>query len=126
MKLGFSAYKLVNSPLNWAYGLEDMGFDGWEIVSEGQQKLTKETVPEFKDIIGTMGLEITVHGPFSDLNPASLNEAIWNETIRQIKQCVEVSADFPASSWSIRGSCRPSGARCPTGRGPATWTPSKS
>ncbi len=113
MKLGFSAYKLVNSPLSWAYGLEDMGFDGWEIVSEGQQKLTKETVPEFKDIIGTMGLEITVHGPFSDLNPASLNEAIWNETIRQIKQCVELSADFSRIVVVHPGILSPLGSQMP-------------
>ena len=94
MKLSFSAYKLVTRPFDWACGLEDMGFDGWEIVSEGQQKLTKETLPEFKDIIGSMNIDITVHGPFSDLNPASMNDAIRDETIRQIKQCVELSSDF--------------------------------
>ena len=94
MKISFSAYKLVTRPFDWAYGLEDMGFDGWEIVSEGQQKLTKETLPEFRDIIGSMDIGITVHGPFSDLNPASVNDAIRDETIKQIKQCVELSSDF--------------------------------
>ncbi len=94
MKLGFSAYKLVTRPYDWAYGLEDLGFDGWEIVSEGQQKITKESLPGFKDIIHSMDIEITVHGPFSDLNPASVNEPIWNETLRQIRQCVELSSDF--------------------------------
>lgn len=113
MRLGFSAYKLVTRPFNWAYGLEDMGFDGWEIVSEGQQKLTKETLPEFKDIISSMGLEITVHGPFSDLNPASLNDAIWNETIRQIKQCVELSADFSRIVVVHPGILSPLGSQMP-------------
>jgi sugar phosphate isomerase/epimerase len=113
LRLGFSAYKLVTSPINWAYGLEDMGFDGWEIVSEGKQKLTKESVPEFKDIISTMGLEITVHGPFSDLNPASLNEAIWNETVMQIKQCVELSADFSRIVVVHPGILSPLGSQMP-------------
>ncbi|HTX44394.1 MAG TPA: sugar phosphate isomerase/epimerase family protein [Methanocella sp.] len=113
MRLGFSAYKLVTRPFDWAYGLEDMGFDGWEIVSEGQQKITKETVPGVKDIINSMGLEITVHGPFSDLNPASLNDAIRDETIRQIKQCVELSADFSRIVVVHPGILSPLGSQMP-------------
>lgn len=92
--VSFSAYRLVNSQFSWAAGLGDMGYDGWEIVSEGKQKITLETLPEIRSIIGSANLKITVHGPFSDLNLASLNDPIWNETIRQIKQCVELSADF--------------------------------
>jgi len=92
--LSFSAYRLVNSQFSWASGLEDMGFDGWEIVSEGKQKITPETLPEIKNIIGSTNLKISVHGPFTDLNLASLNDLVWNETIKQIKQCVELSADF--------------------------------
>jgi len=111
LKLSFSAYKLVTRPFDWAYGLEDMGFNGWEIVSEGQQKLTKESLPEIRDIVNSMGLEITVHGPFSDLNPASVNDAIWNETVRQIKQCVELSADFSRRVVVHPGSLSPLGSQ---------------
>jgi len=93
-RISFSAYRMVNYPFSWAIGLGDLGFDGWEIVSEGRQKITPESLPEIRGIIGSMGLDITVHGPFSDLNPASLVDPIWNETIRQIEQCVELSADF--------------------------------
>lgn len=113
MKLGFSAYKLVTRPFDWAYGLEDMGFDGWEIVSEGQQKLTKETLPDFKDIIGSMNIDITVHGPFSDLNPASMNDAIRDETIRQIKQCIELSSDFSRIVVIHPGALSPLGSQLP-------------
>lgn len=92
--ISFSAYRLADSQFSWAAGLEDMGFDGWEIVSEGEQRITTETLPEIKDILSTGSLKITVHGPFSNLNPASLNEPLWNETIKKIKQCVELSSDF--------------------------------
>lgn len=92
--ISFSAYRLVDSQFSWAAGLEDMGYEGWEIVSEGKQKITPETLPEIRSIISSSNLRITVHGPFSDLNLASLNDPIWNETIRQIRQCVELSADF--------------------------------
>ncbi len=93
-RISFSAYRMVNYPFTWALGLEDLGFEGWEIVSEGRQKLTPETLPEVRDIVGSLSLEISVHGPFSDLNPASLIDPIWQETIRQINTCVELSAEF--------------------------------
>ncbi len=118
MKIGFSAYKLVTKPFDWATGLEDMGFDGWEIVSEGQQKITKENLHEFLDIIHSMNIEITVHGPFSDLNPASVNDAIWNETIKQIKQCVELSADFTKTVVVHPGLLSPLGSQMPD----ESWT----
>ena len=92
--LSFSAYRLVDSQFSWASGLEDMGYEGWEIVSEGKQKITPETLPEIKNIINSSNLKITVHGPFSQLDLSSLHEPLWNETIRQIRQCVELSADF--------------------------------
>lgn len=104
---------MVNYPLSWALGLEDLGFEGWEIVSEGRQKITKETLPEVRDIVGTMGLKITVHGPFSDLNPASLVDPIREETIRQIKQCVELSAEFTNVVVVHPGHLSPLGSQLP-------------
>lgn len=94
LNISFSAYKLVTTPFSWAYDLEDMGFQGWEIVSEARQKISPETLPEIRDIINSTKLKISVHAPFSDLNLAALNDAIWNETINQIRQCIELSADF--------------------------------
>ena len=66
--VSFSAYRMINYPFSWALGLADLGFGGWEIVSEGRQKITPETLPEVRDTVGAMDLAITVHGPFSDLN----------------------------------------------------------
>ena len=113
MRLGFSAYKLVTHPIDWAYGLEDMGFDGWEIVSEGRQRITKESLPALMDIINSMDIEITVHAPFSDLNPASVVDTIWKETVRQIKQCVELSADFSRVVVVHPGILSPLGSQMP-------------
>ena len=104
---------MVKYPFSWALGLEDKGFDGWEIVSEGRQKITAESLPEIKDIISTMDFEITVHGPFSDLNLASLIDPIWEETIRQIKQCVELSADFSKVVVVHPGLLSPLGSQMP-------------
>lgn len=111
--ISFSAYKLVNYPFSWALGLEDIGFGGWEIVSEGRQKITAESLPEIRDIIESTDLRITVHGPFSDLNLASLNDPIWNETIKQIEQCVELSSDFTDRIVVHPGALSPLGNQMP-------------
>lgn len=104
---------MVNYPFSWAQGLEDAGFEGWEIVSEGRQKITAESLPEIRDIVGTMNVKITVHGPFSDLNPASLIDPIWEETIRQISQCVELSSEFTDTVVVHPGSLSPLGSQLP-------------
>ncbi len=85
---------MAESQFSWAPVLEDIGYEGWEIVSEGRQKLTPDALPRVRDILSTTSMKISVHGPFSDLNPASLIDPIWDETIRQINQCVALSAEF--------------------------------
>lgn len=112
-KLSFSAYKLITTPFTYAYQLKDLGFDGWEIVSEGKQRISKDTLPLIKDIIGSIGLEITVHGPFSDLNPASVVDPIWNETLRQYKECIALSADFSSVIVAHPGILSPLGNQMP-------------
>ena len=112
-RISFSAYKLVNYPFSWAASLKDLGFDGWEIVSEGKQKITAETLPGIRDILSTVDLYVTVHGPFSDLNLASLNDPIWNETIRQIRQCVELSAELTDIVVVHPGALAPPGNQMP-------------
>ena len=90
----FSSSALVDRPFDWAYQLEDLGYTGWEIVNEGRQRLTKENVPEAQNISETTKLEITIHLPYSDLNLASMNQPIWDETVRQMKKCLSLASDF--------------------------------
>ena len=90
----FSSSALVDRPFDWAYQLEDLGYTGWEIVNEGRQRLTKENVQEAKNIAETTKLVITIHLPYSDLNLASMNQPIWEETIRQMKRCLSLASDF--------------------------------
>ncbi len=90
----FSSSAMVNNPFDWAYQLEELGYTGWEVVNEGKQRLTEETVPKIKDIVETTNLVITIHLPYSDLNLASLNQPIWDETVRQMKTCLTLAGDF--------------------------------
>ncbi len=113
MKVSFSSLALVNNPFDWAYSLEELGFTGWEVVSEGKQQLNDTTLSEIKNIIETTNLVLTLHLPFSDLNLASLNHPIWKETIRQMTKCLERASDFVELAVVHPGHLSPLGMQLP-------------
>ncbi len=113
MEVSFSSLALVNNPFDWAYDLEEIGFTGWEVVSEGKQQLNDATLMEIKNIIDTTNLVITLHLPFSDLNLASLNHPIWKETIRQMTRCLERASDFVELAVVHPGHLSPLGMQIP-------------
>jgi len=109
----FSSSKLVDRPFDWAYQLEDLGYSGWEIVNEGRQRLTPENLAEAKQIAETTDLVITIHLPYSDLNLASMNQPIWEETVRQMKACLSLSCDFARLAVVHPGHLSPLGMQMP-------------
>lgn len=113
MNVSFSSLALVNNPFEWAYDLEELGFTGWEVVSEGKQQLNDSTLLEIKNIIETTNLILTLHLPFSDLNLASLNHPIWRETIRQMSKCLDRASDFIELAVVHPGHLSPLGMQLP-------------
>jgi sugar phosphate isomerase/epimerase len=113
MEVSFSSLALVNNPFEWAYDLEELGFSGWEVVSEGKQQLNDSTLLEIKNIIDTTNLVLTLHLPFSDLNLASLNHPIWRETIRQMTKCLDRASDFVELAVVHPGHLSPLGMQLP-------------
>ncbi|NLX49599.1 MAG: sugar phosphate isomerase/epimerase [Methanospirillum sp.] len=94
----FSSSARVTAPPEWVGGIADAGFDGWEVVAEGDYRLDEPAGRErVAGLVETTGLEISVHAPYSDLNLASLNHPILRETVRQVKACIEA-----ASEWTDR------------------------
>lgn len=113
MNVSFSSLALVNNPFEWAYDLEELGFTGWEVVSEGKQQLNDGTLTEIKNIIETTDLILTLHLPFSDLNLGSLNHPIWKESIRQMTRCLERASDFVKLAVVHPGHLSPLGMQLP-------------
>ncbi len=96
--------------------LEDftsVGFQGWEVIAEGPQKLDKDLISLIEYAESSYGLEISVHTPFSDLNIASLNTPIWRETLRQIKATIEGLANHARVFVIHPGYVSPLAAFCP-------------
>lgn len=111
--ISFSSRAIVDDPFSWAYELEDCGYTGWEIVQEGTQCLTHETITRVRDIHDTTDLELTLHLPFSDMNLAGLNTGIHNEVLRQMRDYLTLASDFVELAIVHPGYLSPHGAQLP-------------
>jgi sugar phosphate isomerase/epimerase len=89
----FSASSKVWEDRRWVFSLEEIGYEGWEVMADGSSTLEKkENVKEVAEIAASTGLAISVHAPYSDLNLASLNYPIWRESVRQVLACIDGAA----------------------------------
>jgi sugar phosphate isomerase/epimerase len=90
LKPYFSSSAKVWDDISWVYGIEDAGYAGWEIVSDGNYRLDNPSCfKKIEEVIAATGLGVTVHAPYGDLNLSTLNDPIWRESIRQICTCIE-------------------------------------
>jgi len=91
----FASSSKVWESRDWFYGLEDIGYTGWEIAADGKYRLDNpENFAAVREILESTGLLATVHAPFSDLNLASVNYPIWRESIRQTCCCIHHAAEL--------------------------------
>ncbi len=95
MKFYFASSSKVWEDPAWVSGIVDAGFDGWEISADGNYRLDNETTfAGVKNTIKETGLDVSVHAPFSDLNPASINLPIWEETVNQLAVTIKKAAEI--------------------------------
>ena len=110
----FGSSSSVWSDIKWVYGIEEAGYTGWEISADGNYRLDKpEVAARVREVIETTGLEVSVHAPFADLNLASINDAIYRESIRQIMLVTEASAAFTDQVTIHPGYLSPAGKLVP-------------
>jgi len=89
----FSSSAKVWDDISWVYGIEEAGYAGWEIVSDGNYRLeNKDCFRKIEEVLHTTRLGASVHAPYGDLNLATLNDPIWRESIRQLCSCIEHAA----------------------------------
>lgn len=95
MRTHFSSSSKVWDSIEWVFGIEEAGYDGWEIVADGNYRLDDpENVRRIDGVLSGTGLGVTVHAPYGDLNLATLNYPIWRESIRQICLCIEKASEW--------------------------------
>jgi sugar phosphate isomerase/epimerase len=86
----FSSSSKIWDDIAWVPAIEDAGYSGWELMSDGNYQLDNPACfSQIQDMLATTNLSVTVHAPFGDLNLATLNDPIWRESVRQICTCIE-------------------------------------
>mgnify|MGYP004448947989 FL=1 len=94
MKLGFSTLSLFRNNNEEIIKIaKEHNFDMIELLGEGPFYLNS--------IDALKGFDVLIHGPTVDLNIASINRGIRAETIRQLKETVDVAEDIGARAITI-------------------------
>jgi sugar phosphate isomerase/epimerase len=97
LKLGFSTLSIfMRPPESWSGTALEDHFNALEVLCEGpmwpRHGLWRASIKN----IGGDGLDVYLHSPTVDLNPASINKGIREETLRQLKETVDMAAGIGA------------------------------
>ncbi len=96
-RIGFSTLSLfMRSPGEWADAAARDGFNALEILCEGPNWPRHAPHGAIAECLGGRGLEIYMHSPTIDLNPASLNRGIREETGKQLCESVDMAVAIGA------------------------------
>jgi sugar phosphate isomerase/epimerase len=110
----FSSSSKVWESIEWVYGIRDAGYEGWEIVADGRYRLDDPgNRKAIREVVESTGLGITVHAPYGDLNLATLNHPIWEESVQQICRCIVHAAEFTSKVTIHPGYLSPVGKLLP-------------
>ena len=94
-KLSFAASSKIWEEISWVYGIEEIGFDGWEICADGKYHFRDDAnIAVIREALASTGLSASIHAPYSDLNLITINDPIWRESIRQVCMCIEKGHEF--------------------------------
>jgi sugar phosphate isomerase/epimerase len=100
MKLGFTALALFDHSFDQILqrACED-GFDVIELLCEGPYlpRYALKNIKRF-EVLSEFDVELTIHSPTVDLNPASVNIGIREETVKQLNETVDLAAAIEAST----------------------------
>ncbi|MDI6643973.1 MAG: sugar phosphate isomerase/epimerase [Methanobacteriaceae archaeon] len=97
MKIGFSTLALfMNSFEKFLEKGSEDGFNLMEILCEGPywpRNVMSMDKGEL-EVFSSYDMEVYLHSPTIDLNPASLNPGIRNETLLQLKETIDLAAEI--------------------------------
>ena len=100
MKEGFTALALFDAPFENTLAIAQRdSFDTVELLCEGPYlpRLALQNVKQFESA-ASYDVEITLHAPTVDLNPASVNVGILEETARQLQETLDLGVVLNAST----------------------------
>lgn len=103
MKLGLSLLFALGKPLKKALPVLrralDEGVELIELVDEGPHRLNKRRLPFLKRELSSLGLDVSVHGPFVDVNIGSPYEPVRRMALRRHFKSMEMASSLGAIAW---------------------------
>ncbi|MDR2854982.1 MAG: sugar phosphate isomerase/epimerase [Methanomicrobiales archaeon] len=94
-RLLFGSSSKIWDDISWVFGIEEIGFDGWEICADGNYHFKDDAhIAAIREVLASTGLCASIHAPYSDLNLLTINDSIWRESIRQTCMCIEKGHEF--------------------------------
>jgi sugar phosphate isomerase/epimerase len=94
-KLSFADSQKTWEDISWVFGIEDIGFDGWEICADGNYHFKNDAhITAIREILESTGLYASLHAPHIGLNLIGGDDHILRESIRQICMCIEKGHEF--------------------------------
>jgi sugar phosphate isomerase/epimerase len=100
MKIGFNA--LASFGISFEKIVQRASLDGFDVVEvlcEGPYlpRFALKDITQF-EILSQYDLELTIHSPTVDLNPASVNIRIREETTKQLNETIDLAVSLDAST----------------------------
>ena len=113
-KLSFGASSKIWEDISWVHDIEEIGFDGWEICADGNYHFKDNAhITAIREALASTELYASIHAPYSDLNLITINDPIWQESIRQVCMCIEKGHEFAERVTFHPGYLAPSSALVP-------------
>ncbi|WP_457556278.1 sugar phosphate isomerase/epimerase family protein [Candidatus Pyrohabitans sp.] len=77
----------------------EAGFSVWEVILEGHH--LRDDYSVWREMLDSYSMELNVHAPFADLNIASMNRRIREESMLQIKDAIEAGYSLEAELVTV-------------------------
>jgi len=105
MKIGFTTLSLfMKSFEEWLETASNDGFNMMEILCEGPHTWPRTALSfdlEVFQIFESYDIDIYLHAPTIDMNPASLNPGMRRETLIQLKETVDMAVKVDAKAITV-------------------------
>lgn len=105
MKIGFTTLSLfMKSFEEWLEAAKRDGFNMMEILCEGPYNWPRNALSFDSDvfeIFESYDVDIYLHSPTIDMNPASLNPGMREETLIQVKETVDMAVKVEAKAITV-------------------------
>jgi sugar phosphate isomerase/epimerase len=104
MKLGISTLYLSGKTFRKVLQTIETNYKGcntWELIDEDSFKLNKERTRVLKELQSSYSLKYTIHGPFCDINIASINTRLRKISIKAYEKSLSNAAKLDAKMFVI-------------------------